>query len=195
MTRTKNTDILGEGREKSQDCCVVRNTLDLVTEFLDSDMCGRCMPCALGSHEMKIRLQKLTNRNGSCEDLDAIRKVAVTIRDSALCVKGKKTARNVIDLLETSISHYYEHIDGKCSFFRCSPLYVYKIIPDRCNACSECRKTCEYDAIVGEKSSRFFIGCKPFEIISQKCVRCGACMEVCPTEAILPSHELIDNRF
>ena len=195
MTQTENSVILEGGWKKSQGYCVVRNTLNFVAEFLDSDMCGRCMPCTLGIYEMKIRLQNLTNRAGSCEDLDAIRKVAVTVRDSALCVKGKKAARNIIDSLERSISHYYEHIDGKCSFFKCSPLYIYKIVPDKCNACSECLLACEHDAVVGEKSSMFFIGSKAFEIISERCVRCGACLKVCPAGAILPSHAMMDNMF
>jgi NAD-dependent dihydropyrimidine dehydrogenase PreA subunit len=193
MMKTQNSVTLERGWKKAQEYCVVRHTLTIVAEFLNNDMCGRCMPCALGIYEMKSRFQNLTNMAGSCDDLDAIRKVAVTVRDSALCVKGKKIAIKVIDSLERSIGHYYEHIDGKCSFFECRPLYFYKIVPDRCNACSECLMTCEHESIVGEKRSRFLIGHKPFEIITERCVRCGACIKVCPAGAIIPSHAMMDS--
>jgi len=55
----------------------------------------------------------------------------------------------------------------------------YRIDPELCRACDQCRKACPAGAITGTP------GQPPYHIDATVCVRCGACVEACRFDAIL----------
>ncbi len=184
--KEKSVKEIAEDTEKFN--CIIQKGILFLDEFLDGPMCSRCLPCPMGSYEMRIRFRKLAEGEGSAEDIEMIRRVAPDMLESSLCKKGKDTARFIIDTLENSPEIYEAHIEGRCPEKECGELFVYRIIPEKCVMCGDCKDVCKDYAILGEKKVRFLSGFQPFEIIEKRCTRCGECIKVCDYGAI----EIID---
>ncbi len=162
--------------------CLVRRALFHMTAFISGPMCGRCLPCALGSYEAGERLRKLIDGRGGEADLLALRRIMNQMMEGSLCKKGKDTARFVLEWMSAGI--YEEHIEGRCPDKECVSLMEYRVIPDKCVMCGICKETCSYRAIIGEKRTPYLSGFPPFEIKQRMCVKCGDCMDACPYGAI-----------
>lgn len=183
MIETKELKLeeIRAGAEKNIKCPVNR-ALYYTTEFLKGPMCGRCLPCSLGSYEAKERLKNIVEGMGTEADLFALRRIMNEILVSSLCKKGKDTARFVLEWIATGI--YEEHIEGRCPENECVALMEYRIIPGKCVMCGICKEACNYNAIIGEKKAAYLSGFPPYEIKQNMCVKCGDCLNVCPYGAI-----------
>jgi ferredoxin len=186
MSNTK-TDIQKKGMKDVFESvenikCVIQKSLKFVEEFLSEPMCGRCLPCSLGSFEAMVRLKRIAAGIGGQEDVDAIQRIADQMLEGSMCKKGKDTAKFIMDSLKTDA--YKEHIEKKCHERECPSLITYRIIPEKCVMCGLCQEACKYNAIVGEKKKPYRSGYLPYEIRQKRCVKCGECVPACPYEAI-----------
>ncbi|RPI37040.1 MAG: 4Fe-4S dicluster domain-containing protein [Nitrospiraceae bacterium] len=163
--------------------CPVQKALYFMTEFLAGPMCGRCFPCAMGSFEARIRLQNLVEGKGADADVLALKKIAKHMIDASFCKKGKDTGKFILDWMTTDV--FQEHVEGRCPHMQCASLIEYRIIPEKCVMCGDCKDVCKYHAIDGEKRKPFKAGYFPFEIRQKRCTRCGECIKVCPEGAII----------
>lgn len=176
----KVEDIKKSAEEKR---CPVQKALFYIEGFLDGPMCGKCLPCALGTYEARIRLKDIIQGRGKDEDLVALRHIAEIMLGSSRCKKGKDTANYIIEWMKTNT--YKAHIEGRCPDRECVSFIEYRIIPEKCNMCGRCKEVCKFAAIHGE-TAKPYLGCYfPFEIRQKKCVKCGECVPVCPTGAII----------
>lgn len=180
MKELKVEDIKAAAVQKG---CPVQQALYFVTEFLAGPMCGRCFPCAMGSYEARIRLQNLVEGKGSETDVFALRRIAEEMAEASFCKKGKDTAKFILEWMATDV--FREHAAGVCPDLKCAALIEYRIIPEKCTVCGDCKDVCRFQAIHGEKAKPFSSGYHPFEIRQKKCTRCGECLPVCPTGAII----------
>ncbi len=176
----KVEDIKKEGEQKK---CPVQRALYYITEFLEGPMCGRCFPCAMGTYEMRIRLQNIIEGKGTEEDVFTIKRIATEMVWASMCKKGKDTANFILEWMDTGA--FEQHIEGSCAQTECIALIEYRIIPKKCTACGLCKEVCKYNAITGEKKKPYQSGYLPFEIRQKRCVKCGECIKVCPTGAII----------
>ncbi|RJQ16276.1 MAG: 4Fe-4S dicluster domain-containing protein [Nitrospiraceae bacterium] len=176
----KTEDIKKSAEEKS---CAVEKALSYVTGFLSGPMCGRCFPCALGTYEMKARLQNIADGRGRDEDLAAIGRIAGNMLEASMCKKGKDTAKFVLEWIGSDV--FKKHIEGVCPDKTCVAMIEYRIVPGKCNMCGLCKDACIYGAIHGEKKKPYLSGYLPYEIRQKKCQKCGDCIKVCPTGAII----------
>lgn len=163
--------------------CTVQRALFYTEAFLSGPMCGRCLPCSLGSYEAKVRLQRIIEGRGAEVDLAALNRIAAQMFEGSLCKKGKDTARFIRDWMATDV--FRKHIEGACPEKECEAFIEYRVIPAKCVVCGICKDACKYQAIHGEKAKPFRGGYFPFEIRQKRCVKCGDCLPVCPTEAIV----------
>ena len=170
--------------------CPVRQALYYVSGFLEGPMCGRCLPCSLGSFEARMRLENIAGGRGLPADLLALRRIAVDMLEASMCKKGKDTARFMLEWIgaEAFGPHIFEGGGSKCPERRCEALTEYRIIDRLCSMCGLCREACSHGAIYGEKRKPFLSGYPPFEIRQKRCVKCGECVKVCPEGAI----EIVD---
>jgi NADH-quinone oxidoreductase subunit F len=80
----------------------------------------------------------------------------------------------------TSIRYFRDeweaHINEKrCPALVCKALTNFYILPDKCQGCGICAKSCPADAITGGK--------RMVHVINQsKCIKCATCLEKCPTK-------------
>lgn len=160
-----------------EDTCMV-DIARFFLEFTQDESCGKCPPCRIGTKRMLEILTKITEGQGTPEDLDNLETLAKTIKSSALCALGQTAPNPVLSTLKYFRHEYEAHIyDKKCPAGVCKSLLSYKIDPDKCRGCSLCAKNCPVDAISGKVK-------EPFVIDEDKCIKCGACMEKCKFGAI-----------
>ena len=163
--------------------CPVQRAAYYIDTFIKELMCGKCFPCALGTHESAVILHDIITGNATNADIDALRRIAEAMLISSRCKRGRDTADFIADLLKEKA--FSEHISGHCPAHECTSYSEYRIIPDRCIMCGECQAVCAYHAIVGEKKVPYLSGYLPFEIVSMRCTGCGECLKVCPADAII----------
>ncbi len=160
-----------------EDNCMV-DIAKFFLEFTVDESCGKCTPCRIGTKRLLEILTKITDGNGTMEDLDRLEELANTIKSGSLCGLGQTAPNPVLSTLKYFRDEYVAHIKDKvCPAHVCKGLAKFVIDPDKCRGCSLCAKQCPVSAISGEVKS-------PFTIDTDKCIKCGACIEKCPFKAI-----------
>ena len=154
-------------------------------EFTCEESCGKCSPCRIGNKRMLEILTKITEGNGTMDDLQELRNLAAVIKDTALCGLGQTSPNPVLSTLDNFWDEYVEHVvDKKCRAGVCKKLMSYEIDRDKCIGCGKCAKNCPGDAI--SKTDYIAEGHKlPSMVIdTTKCIKCGACISGCKFGAI-----------
>ena len=147
-------------------------------EFTVDESCGKCAPCRIGTKRLLEILTKITDGNGTMEDIDKLEELCNNIKSSALCGLGQTAPNPVLSTLKYFRDEYIAHVqDKKCPAGVCKNLLNFTIIADKCKGCSACARKCPVGAITGEIKS-------PFTIDPAKCIKCGACIETCKFDAI-----------
>ena len=146
-------------------------------EFVQSESCGKCPPCRVGTKKMLQTLESICRGDAKLEDLDSLERLAENIKKASLCGLGQTAPNPVLSTLRHFREEYEEHIvEKKCRAGMCKDLLYYEII-DVCTGCEACKKVCPANAIEGVKKEQ--------HVISQdKCIKCGQCFTVCKFEAV-----------
>lgn len=163
---------------------VVMNETDCMVDiakffmkFTVDESCGKCTPCRVGNMRVLELLEKITEGNGTMEDLTLLKELCTVITDTSLCGLGKTATTPVSSSMQYFEDEYLEHIkDNHCRAGVCKSMLRY-IISDRCIGCGRCKRECPVDAIFGEQK-------KKHVITDDLCIRCGTCKEVCPVGAV-----------
>ncbi len=160
-----------------EDTCIV----DVAKYFLDftqKESCGKCVPCRVGTRHMVEILERITNGEGTPDDLLALRTLGDTIKKGALCGLGQTAPNPVLTTLRYFRNEYLEHIkDHKCRATVCKSLIEYRVIKEKCTGCQSCVRVCPTGAITGPRS-------EPHNLDPSKCIKCRSCYEVCRYDAI-----------
>lgn len=148
-------------------------------EFTEDESCGKCTPCRVGTKRLSELLTKITDGKGTMEDLDTLKTLGQTIKDTALCGLGQTAPNPVLSTIETFWDEYLAHVkDHKCPAGQCSSLLQYKILEEKCIGCTACSRVCPVNAISGKVKSAHVID-------QEKCIKCGACYDKCRFGAII----------
>lgn len=182
--KTKTVERIKKEAEEKE--CAVQKAFYYINEFIAGPMCSRCFPCALGTAEAGIRLQRLVHqaRDINEKDIEILKRIASQMIEGSFCKKGKDTGKYLAGILSVSGNEFKEHLSGICPKKECTSLIEYVIKPELCTMCGDCLEVCKFDAILGEKKVPYLSGSLPFEIRKKRCTNCGECVKVCPTGAI-----------
>lgn len=155
--------------------------VDVARFFLDftvDESCGKCTPCREGTKRMLEILKKITNGDGTLEDLKTLEDLANMIKDASLCGLGQSAPNPVLSTLANFRDEYVAHVvDKKCPAGVCKPLLTF-VVTDACIGCTKCKRNCPVDAISGELKQKHHID-------TEKCIKCGSCVKGCPKNAIV----------
>ncbi|MBM7870986.1 NADP-reducing hydrogenase subunit HndC [Clostridium pascui] len=179
-TLTKLGSMMGSGGMivMDEDNCMV----DIARFFLDftkDESCGKCTSCRIGTKRLLEMLEKITGGEGTMEDVHKLEKLAIQVRNTALCGLGQTAPNPILSTLRYFKDEYISHaVDKKCTAKACKKLVEYKIELDLCKKCGLCAKNCSANAISIKEGEGYFIDVN-------KCIRCDVCRQVCAFNAIV----------
>ena len=160
-----------------EDNCMV-DIAKFFLEFCVDESCGKCAPCRIGTKRLYDLLCKITDGNGTLEDIDTIEELCYHLKESALCALGQSAPNPVLSTLKYFRDEYIAHVvDKRCPAGVCKNLVSFHIDPDKCKGCTLCAKNCPANAITGAIRA-------PHTIDTSKCIKCGVCMSNCHFDAI-----------
>ncbi|MBN2653807.1 MAG: NADH-quinone oxidoreductase subunit NuoF [Nitrospirae bacterium] len=161
----------------ANDDCMV-NIARYFLNFTQSESCGKCVPCRIGTKRMLEILDRITKGLGEPGDIEKLEKLGNDIRLGSLCGLGQTAPNPVLSTLKYFRDEYEAHIfDKKCPAGVCNALLTFSIIESSCKGCQACAKACPSGAITGDKK-------KPHFIDQKLCIKCGACFDVCRFKSV-----------
>jgi len=161
-----------------EDDCMV-NFARFYLEFTVEESCGKCTPCRVGNTRLLEILERITEGEGTMEDLKNLEYFSRVIKDSSLCALGQTAPNPVLSTLRDFRDEYEAHVlEKRCPAGACQALKSYVIIPELCNGCTICARNCPVSCIRGKVK-------EVHEIEQENCIKCGVCMDKCPKKAII----------
>jgi NADH-quinone oxidoreductase subunit F len=146
--------------------------------FTQSESCGKCTFCRMGTKRMLEILERITKGEGRMSDLDQLEDLAVKVKLASLCGLGQTAPNPVLTTLKYFREEYVEHIQNKrCPAKHCRDLLRFLVIEEACTGCTLCAKVCPTDAATGERKA-------VHSIDQHLCIKCGLCFEACRFNAI-----------
>jgi NADH-quinone oxidoreductase subunit F len=145
--------------------------------FTQSESCGKCTMCRVGTRRMMEILDRICEGNGVEGDLETLETLASAVTQGSLCGLGQTAPNPVLSTLRHFRSEYEAHLQGRCPAGRCVKLIRYRV-NDRCIGCTRCAQVCPVDAIPMRPHQLHVID-------NEKCVQCDMCRQDCPEEAIV----------
>lgn len=93
--------------------------------FTQSESCGKCAPCRLGTTQLLEILTRITKGQGRMEDLDALRDIGKTVTETSLCGLGQTCAKPALSTMRYFLNEYEEHIkERRCAGAVCEAMVI-----------------------------------------------------------------------
>lgn len=175
---TKVGSMMGSGGMvvMDEDNCMV-DVAKYFLSFTQSESCGKCPPCRIGTYQMLQILERITSGKGEEGDIERLIEIGEKVIDGSLCGLGNSAPNPVLTTIKYFREEYEEHIrDRYCRAKVCRGLGVFVINQNECFRCGLCKEACAFDA-VKETRERYFID-------QDYCTKCKACYNACPIGAV-----------
>jgi NADH-quinone oxidoreductase subunit F len=106
-----------------EDTCMV-DLAKFFLEFVQSESCGKCAPCRIGTKQMLDVLKRITRGQGREGDIELLQEMGEAIKQSALCGLGQSAPNPVLSTIKYFRDEYEAHIkDKKCPSSVCAALF------------------------------------------------------------------------
>ncbi|MFH0844678.1 MAG: FAD-dependent oxidoreductase [Pseudomonadota bacterium] len=93
--------------------------------FTQSESCGKCAPCRLGTTQLLEILTRITKGQGKLEDIKTIKELGNTIIKTSLCGLGQTAPKPALSTLQYFLEEYEEHIlDHRCAGATCDSMVI-----------------------------------------------------------------------
>jgi len=173
-----------------EDNCMV-DVAKFFLSFTQSESCGKCPPCRIGTYQMLQILEKITSGNGEEGDIEKLKSLGESVAAGSLCGLGQSAPNPVLTTIRYFRDEYEEHIKDKyCRAKVCSGMGIFEINQDECIRCGLCKEACAYGAVFETKDKYF--------IARDYCTKCKACYHACPVNAVKllsPRHLRLEEEF
>jgi NADH-quinone oxidoreductase subunit F len=93
--------------------------------FTQSESCGKCAPCRLGTTQLLEILTRLTQGHGQLRDMETIKELGHTITEASLCGLGQTCAKPALSTLKYFSKEYEDHIlEHRCAGATCDTMVI-----------------------------------------------------------------------
>ncbi len=93
--------------------------------FTQSESCGKCAPCRLGTTQLLEILTRITRGEGQSSDIQTIKELGATITESSLCGLGQSCAKPALSTLKYFLKEYEDHIrEHRCAGATCDAMVI-----------------------------------------------------------------------
>ncbi len=93
--------------------------------FTQSESCGKCIPCRLGTTQMLTILTRITQGKGTLEDIETIKAIGATTSDASLCGLGQACAKPALSTIRYFLDEYKNHIlEHRCNGAYCESMVI-----------------------------------------------------------------------
>jgi NADH-quinone oxidoreductase subunit F len=93
--------------------------------FTQSESCGKCAPCRLGTTQLLEVLTRITQGKGKIGDIDKIRELGDTLVSCSLCGLGQTAPKPSLSTLKFFLSEYEDHIlEHRCAGATCDSMVI-----------------------------------------------------------------------
>jgi NADH-quinone oxidoreductase subunit F len=93
--------------------------------FTQSESCGKCAPCRLGTTQLLEILTRITKGIGREEDFQTIKELGETIMETSLCGLGQTAPKPALSTLKYFLEEYKEHIiEHRCAGATCDSMVI-----------------------------------------------------------------------
>jgi NADH-quinone oxidoreductase subunit F len=145
--------------------------------FTQSESCGKCTYCRVGTKRMLETLERICEGRGVDADLHLLEELSARVKAGSLCGLGQTAPNPVLTTLRYFREEYEAHIrERRCPAAVCKALVHYRVL-DHCTGCTLCAQACPSGAIQVRPYVRH-------EVADDLCTRCGMCVTACPEDAI-----------
>jgi NADH:ubiquinone oxidoreductase, NADH-binding (51 kD) subunit len=160
-----------------EDNCMV-DIAKFYLEFTVEESCGKCTPCRVGNKRLLEILTKITNGQGTEQDLENLKELAQTIKDTSLCGLGQTAPNPILSTMNYFWDEYMAHVkERRCPAGVCKNLLSFEVT-DKCIGCTKCLRSCPVSCISGKVKEKHIIN-------QDKCIKCSVCFSGCPVDAIV----------
>ena len=174
---SKVGSIMGSGGMvvMDEDNCMV-DVAKFFLSFTQSESCGKCPPCRIGTYQMLQILEKITSGHGEEGDIEKLEQLGKLVQEGSLCGLGKTAPNPVLTTIRYFRDEYEEHVRDKYCRAKVCRLGLFKIEQAECILCGLCKQACAFDAV---KETR-----RGFFIDQDYCTKCRSCYNACPVNAV-----------
>lgn len=107
-----------------EDTCMV-DMARYFLKFTQSESCGKCIPCRLGTKQMLDILEDICTGQGRDGDLELLKELSEGIRKGSLCGLGQTAPNPVLTTMRYFGAEYDAHIqDKRCPAVACMDLFT-----------------------------------------------------------------------
>jgi NADH-quinone oxidoreductase subunit F len=93
--------------------------------FTQSESCGKCAPCRLGTTQLLEALNRITQGRGRIEDIETIKELGGTVMTSSLCGLGQTAPKPALSTLNFFLKEYEDHIlEHRCAGATCDAMVI-----------------------------------------------------------------------
>jgi bidirectional [NiFe] hydrogenase diaphorase subunit len=89
--------------------------VDVAKYFMDfcmSESCGKCVPCRVGTYQMRRVLESITQFTAAQRDLVLLQELCELLKNTSLCGLGQSAPHPVISTMRSFASEYEAHLEA-----------------------------------------------------------------------------------
>jgi len=95
-----------------EDRCIV-DIVRNIARFFQHESCGKCTPCREGTNIIYRLLTKIALGKGEDTDLETLKSLGETMKDTSFCGLGQSAPNSLLDTLKLFPEEYNQHIQKK----------------------------------------------------------------------------------
>ncbi len=152
--------------------------------FLRDESCGKCVSCREGTQRMYEIVSRITDGQGTLEDIALLEELAAAVKDASLCGLGQTAANPVLSTLRYFRPEYEKHVVER----RCPAMVCKEIVSAPCQyACPIDQEASSYIGLVAQKKHA-----EAFRVIRKDNPLPSVCGRVCsrPCESVCRAGEI-----